>query len=159
MTREQFVIQVEAQERHFRRFLLALCCGDSTQADDIAQESYLKAYLSLGTLEKTESFKSWIFRIGHNTFLSHIRNYRPTDDIDSTVVIASDSESDSTFKYQDLYSALDQLPPKERTSILLYYMEGYSVKEISDIIESNENAVRQQLSRGRQHLKKLLNNK
>ena len=46
MTREQFTAHVEATQKAFRRFLVALCCGDSALADDIAQESYIKAYLS-----------------------------------------------------------------------------------------------------------------
>ena len=55
-----------------------------------------------------------------------------------------------------LYAALDRIPERERTSILLYYMEGYSVREISAIVEVSEEAVRQHLSRGRSHLRGLL---
>ena len=45
MTREQFISHVESTQKAFRRFLVALCCGDTALADDIAQESYIKAYL------------------------------------------------------------------------------------------------------------------
>lgn len=45
MTRNQFVNQVNQEQAHLRRFLMALCCGDSTEADDIAQETLIKAYL------------------------------------------------------------------------------------------------------------------
>jgi len=58
--------------------------------------------------------------------------------------------------YQALYMALSQLSEKERTAISLFYMEGYSIKEIAEITDSNENAVKQQLSRGRSHLKTLM---
>jgi RNA polymerase sigma-70 factor (ECF subfamily) len=51
---------------------------------------------------------------------------------------------------------LEQLPLKERSGILLYYITGYSVHEISDIVAARENAIKQQLSRGRTKLKTLL---
>ncbi|MDE7347879.1 MAG: RNA polymerase sigma factor [Muribaculaceae bacterium] len=158
MTRKQFILQVKNHEKSFRRFLMALCCGDSPLADDIAQESYLKAYVSLAKLENPESFRYWLFRIAHNTFLSHKRCEKPTEDYENAYGISSDSESDVSFRYQDLHQALDRLPIKVRTSIILYYMEGYSVRETADIIDSTEEAVRQHLARGRKHLKELLEN-
>ena len=54
------------------------------------------------------------------------------------------------------YTRLENLPAKERTAILLFYLEGYSVKEVADIVDASQVAVRQQLSRGREHLRKLL---
>lgn len=156
MTREQFIAQVKIHEKSFRRFLMALCCGDSPLADDIAQEAYMKAYVSLAKLENTESFRFWLFRIAHNTFLSHKRSKKITVDYEEAKGICSDFESDSSFRFQYLHQALDLLPVKVRTSILLYYMEGYSVRETAGIIDSTEDAVRQHLARGRKHLKQIL---
>ena len=65
-------------------------------------------------------------------------------------------DADSTFQYQELYAALEKLPPKERTSILLFYLKGYSIKEISNIVECSVDAVKKQLSRGREQLKTLM---
>lgn len=159
MTRAQFIQQVRKHEKPFRRFLMALCCGDSQLADDIAQESYMKAYVSMAKLENPESFRYWLFRIAHNTFLSHKRSQKPTVDYEEACGLHSESESDASFMYQDLHQALDKLSVKVRTSIILYYMEGYSVKEVAGIIDSGEEAVRQHLARGRKHLKELLENK
>lgn len=159
MTREQFITQIKNNEKSFRRFLMALCCGDSPLADDIAQESYMKAYVSLAKLENPESFRYWLFRIAHNTFLSHKRTEKVTVDYEEAVRLCSDTESDSAFRFQELHQALERLPVKVRTSILLYYMEGYSVKETAGIIDSSEEAVRQHLARGRKHLNELLNKK
>lgn len=135
---------------------MALCCGDSMLADDIAQESYMKAYLSVAKLENPESFRYWLFRIAHNTFLSHKRSERMMVDSDEAIGLSSNSESDAAFRFQDLHLALDKLSAKVRTSILLYYMEGYSVREVAGIIDAGEDAVRQHLARGRKHLKELL---
>ena len=65
---------------------------------------------------------------------------------------------DGAFRYQALYAALDRLGPRERSAILLYYMQGYSVRETAGIVEASEEAVKQYLSRGRRHLRGLLEN-
>ena len=65
-------------------------------------------------------------------------------------------DADRDFRYQPLYMALEKLPPKERTAILLFYLKGYSIKEIADIVDATEDAVKKQLSRGRVKLKNLL---
>lgn len=157
MTREQFISHVEGTQKAFRRFLVALCCGDSALADDIAQESYIKAYLSCDSFRNPDKFNAWIFRIGYTTFINHKRSEKCFSDYEQAKDIASADTSDSQFRYQDLYAALNKIPGKERTSVLLYYMEGYSIKEIAEIVESSQDAVKQHLSRGRNHLRALLN--
>lgn len=158
MTREQFVKHIEGTQEAFRRFLVALCCGDAALADDIAQDAYVKAYLSCDSFSNPEKFKAWIFAIGHNTFLSHVRSHKSFADYNEAQSVISPEASDSRFRYQELYSALSQLPDKERTSVLLFYMEGYQIKEIADIEGTSQDAVRQHLSRGRTHLRGLLSN-
>lgn len=156
MTREQFISHVEATQKAFRRFLVALCCGDNALADDIAQKSYIKAYLSCDTFTNPDKFNAWIFKIGYNTFLNHRRAERPTTDYEEAREIKSQTGADSSFAYQELYEALDKIPAKERTSILLFYMEGYTIKEIAGIQEVTQDAVKQHLYRGRNHLRGLL---
>ena len=157
MTREQFISQVEGTQKAFRRFLVALCCGDSALADDVAQESYIKAYLSCDSIKDPDKFKAWIFRIGYTTFLNHKRSEKIFSDYDEAMNIPASETTDASFRYQGLYSALNSLPGKERTSVLLFYMEGYSIKEIAEIVETSQDAVKQHLSRGRNHLRALLN--
>lgn len=156
MTREQFISHVEATQKAFRRFLVALCCGDTALADDVAQESYIKAYLSCDSFSSPEKFNAWIFKIGYNTFLNHRRGERLTAEIDDAKEVTAQECADSSFDYQDLYEALNRIPAKERTSVLLFYMQGYSIKEIAEIQETTQDAVKQHLSRGRTHLRGLL---
>lgn len=156
MTREQFISHVEGTQQKFRRFLVALCCGDTALADDIAQETYIKAYLSCDSINNPDKFNAWICRIGYTTFIDHKRSVKLFDDYDEARGIPSNLHTDSSFCYEALYMALNRLPAKERTSILLYYMEGYQVKEIADIIRSTPDAVKQHLSRGRTHLRGLI---
>lgn len=158
MTREQFLVHVEGTQRAFRRFLVGLCCGDAALADDIAQDAYIKAYLSCESLSNTDKFNAWIFKIGYNTFINHKRSERIFTDYDEARNIISGETTDSQFRYQELYAALNKLPGKERTSVLLFYMEGYSIKEIADIEGTTQDAVKQHLTRGRSHLRVLLSN-
>lgn len=158
MTRQQFIVNVKTVQKAFRRFLTALCCGDSHLADDIAQESFIKAWLSIDNLKKLDNFSSWIYRIGYNTFLNQCRYRKHHPGYEAVVFTEAEETADSSFRYQELYAALNRLTPTERTSILLYYMEGYSVKEIAEIENVGVNAVKQHLSRGRRHLKSLMAN-
>lgn len=156
MTREQFIAHVEGTQEAYRRFLVALCCGDSALADDIAQDAYLKAYLSCDSFKNTDKFNAWIFKIGYNTYLNHKRSEKIFADYEEVHNSLAAEATDAKFRYQDLYAALNLLPAKERTSVLLYYMEGYSVKEISEIEDVSQDAVRQHLARGRNHLRHIL---
>lgn len=157
MDRKQFTAYVETTQGALRRFLVALCCGDAALADDLAQETYIKAYLSSDGFRDDEKFAAWIRRIAFNTFVSYRRQQRLTAPLQEEAATAIAAEqSDGAFKYQALYAALAKLSEKERTAVVLYYLEGYAVKEISTIVESSEDSVRQQLSRGRVHLKSLL---
>ena len=158
MTREQFISLVESSQKAFRRFLVALCCGDSCLADDIAQESYIKAYLSCDDLKDSEKFNSWINRIGYTTFLNHKRSEKINAGYDEVLYVPAADRADRAFDNQELYKALNQLPAKERTSLLLYYMENYSIKEIAVIQDTSESAIKQHLLRGRNHLRGLLSN-
>lgn len=156
MTREQFIDLTEQHQMAVRRYLVALCCGDSQLADDLAQEALIKAYLAIDSLEDPQKFRQWVYRIAYNTFLYSKRTVRRTTDVEEAASVSATETSDSSFRYQALYQALQQIPDKERSSILLFYMEGYSVKEISEIAKTSQEAVRQQLSRGRKHLKDIL---
>ncbi len=155
MNRETFTAFVRSEQEQLRRFLLALCCGNRQEADDIAQEALVKAYLSSSGYQESGKFAAWVYRIAYNTFIDHRRSTRPTASLDECLQQPDASyAADRSFDYQELYAALDELPPKERTALLLFYLKGYSVKEIGQIISCNDDAVKKQLQRGREQLKK-----
>ena len=127
MTREQFITYVESTQKSFRRFLVALCCGDDSLADDIAQEAFIKAYLSCDSFNSGDKFSAWIYRIGYNTFLNCCRSRKISVGYDEAVDMVADETADRIFRYQELYAALYRRPAKERMSLLLFYLEGYSI--------------------------------
>ena len=153
MTRDVFIALVEREQEALRGLLLALCCGNKSDADDLAQDSLVKAYLSSTGYQEKGRFRSWIFKIAYNTFLNHKASCRTMDTLDEARTIVSSQSAESSFEHQSLYLALRTLPPKERSAITLYYLNGYDIKEIATITETSEDAVKKQLSRGRDKLK------
>ena len=135
MDRDQFIAQVKTQQNALRSFLLALCGGNLADADDIAQESLVKAYLAIDRYTDSGKFKSWLFKIAHNTFLNHTAALKQYDSIEAAETVATQESADHNFAHQQLYLALSTLPPKERAAITLYYLSGYSIKEIAAITE------------------------
>lgn len=154
MTREQFITLVEGEQKGLRRFLLALCCGNAQAADDIAQESLIKAYLAIDQYRDDGRFGEWLYRIAHNTFLDMRRTERYDANLcEATTIADNTTQADAQYQYQDLHVALSTLPPKERTAVLLFYLNGYNIKEIADIVNCSADAVKKQLQRGRDLLR------
>ena len=158
MTREEFITHVEREQEALRSFLFALCCGNKDEADDLAQDSLVKAYLSSAGYQDKGKFRSWLFKIAHNTFLNHKASQKTMESIDDAKISSSLPWGDErgAESYEDLYLALSTLPPKERSAITLFYLTGYNIKEIAQITDTSEDAVKKQLSRGRDKLKELI---
>lgn len=157
MNQERFISQVREQQEPLRRFLLALCGGDSALADDIAQDALVRAYVASGSFLGLSKFSTWLFRIAYNCYIDHCRKARPDQtSLDSAVTLPASETSDSSFRYQQLYQALERIPEKEKAAIALFYFEDKSIKEISAILNMPQGTVKYQLSMGRNHLKQYI---
>jgi len=159
MTSEQFIDLVRIEQEPLRRFLLALCGGDSALADDIAQDALVRAYVASGSFLGRSKFKTWLFRIAYNCYIDHCRKFTPAKvDAESSEALnlASGDSADSRFRYQQLYQALDRIPEKEKAAIVLFYFEDKSIKEIAAILDMPSGTVKYHLSVGRTHLKDYL---
>ncbi len=159
MSPERFIDHVRAEQESLRRFLLALCGGDSVLADDIAQDALVRAYIASGSFLGLSKFSTWLFRIAYNCYMDYHRRVRPdTVSTDAAVAlnVPASEETDASFRYQRLYRALDSLPEKEKAVIVLHYFEDLSIKEIASILQMPSGTVKYHLSIGRNHLKTIL---
>jgi RNA polymerase sigma-70 factor (ECF subfamily) len=126
--------------------------GDEQLSDDLAQDTFIKAYMSIASFRGLASFKTWLMRIAYNVFYDYTRKRQ---------IAVSDwqlAESQQpTAKSQqpiamDLYAALALLKPDERTCITLQLIDGYDIAGIAKITQMKEGTVKSHLSRGKEKL-------
>ncbi len=155
--RDAFGQLVVAYESGLRRFILNLTLGDAALTDDIAQETFLKAYLAIRSFKGMASFKTWLYRIAYNEFVSYKRRYVETSDVDEDIRIAgSDTVAQSDAK-MDLQVCLNALNDAERTVVHLFYIEDLPIKKVCDITGYPEGTVKSYLSRARTKMAEALN--
>lgn len=125
---------------------------NDTDCEDAVQEAIAIAFAKLHTLKKDQYAKTWLSRILINECYHILRKrerFTPFSDC------KEESEEDSE-DYSELYQALFMLKKEYRLTIVLYYLEGYSVKEIAHIMNTGTGTVKSRLSRGRDKLKSIL---
>ena len=119
-------------------------------AQDAVQEAIYNAYKNLETLKDKRKFKSWIYKIVANTSFEILRNKKNYIDIEQENIPAEKIDIDTNLT---LWKAVQGLEQPYRTTITLFYYEDMSIKEISEITGSKVDAIKKQLSRGRDKIK------
>lgn len=138
-----------------RRFLLNLTGGDGMLSDDLAQDTFIKAWAQLGTFKNKSSFETWLFRIAYNVFYDYIRSRKESqtlDDVEREVDGLYRQRPDDGSIRSDIHSALSRLKPDERTCITLFYMDDKQINDIALITGMPEGTVKSHLSRGREKM-------
>ena len=134
-----------------RRFFLHQTTGDSQLSDDLAQDTFIKAYTNIRQFRGSASFSTWLMRIAYNVFYDYTRSRasQGTADIEQVQMIASSSSSSLKM---DIYDALARLKPDERTCITLQLIDGRPIDEIASITGMPSGTVKSHLSRGKEKL-------
>lgn len=149
---------VKKYQSSIRRFFLNLTCGDSELSDDLAQDTFIKAYTNIASFKNLSSFSTWLYRIAYNIFYDYIRSRKETNDLDAREVDAISSvEQDNLGQKMDVYQSLKTLKEIERTCITLFYMEDVSIEKIAGITGCPVGTVKSHLSRGKEKLANYLN--
>lgn len=156
MTEGRFIELVSKEQEGLRRFLLALC-GRRELAEDLAQEVLIKAWMACGSYEEHYRFSTWLCKIGYRTYVDHLRRtaHAPLP-LDESLPLVADEQADSAFRYEELHRALARLPLKERTAVLLFYLEELPVREVARAMQVSPLAVKKLLQRGREKLRNTL---
>ena len=136
-----------------RRFFLHLTCGDSELSDDLAQDTFIKAYTNLASFKNLSSFTTWLYRIAYNVFYDSLRTRKETDCLETRQVDAQCSTQQSDIgQRMDIYRALSMLKEMERTCITLFYMEDQSIEKIAGITGCPAGTVKSHLSRAKEKM-------
>jgi len=120
-------------------------------AEDLTQETFLKAFTHFNKNKKVENFSAWIFKIATNVSIEHYRKNKniisDEPDNQSQCELKIDFDENMIVDYIVLRKALDKLSDKERLVIELKYFEHFSYEDISGIISQKESTIRSTVSR------------
>ncbi len=162
--RRAFGTLVEEYQSGVRHFLLNLTLGDASLSDDLAQETFLKAYTNIRSFKGLSKFSTWLYRIAYNEFYSYTRK-RKEERIDEDENISNIGGDEQIGTYEegsnaqmDVNKAMKVLSEVERSVITLYYMEDQPLKKISEITSLPEGTIKSHLSRAREKMSKVLKN-
>lgn len=139
------VLEAEDTLYHISKTIL----DNEKDCEDAVQETILKSYEKLYTLREERYFKTWLIRILMNECYNIRRSVRVTLPYEEYM----SGEEEQREDYSQLYEALRELPEKFRLPLVLYYVEGYALKEIKVILDIPEGTVKSRLSKGRKLLK------
>lgn len=152
--RDAFAELVRRRQSWIRN-LMKRCCNDASLADDLAQQIFLKMWVSIRTLKEAAAFNGWLKRLAINVWLQHLRKNDALRDSDE-LVDGDRAEYDSSGESMDLDKALATLSTVVRLCIVLSYHEGMSHGEISELTDLPLGTVKSHINRGTQKLQDLL---
>lgn len=170
--REEFERLARPHEREIYNTALHLT-RDPTDAEDLAQDAFVRAYSSFHQFRPGTNFRAWLFKILVNTFINEYRkkSRQPVtvaweelsreaeqQAIEDSQQLVADPEASFFSKVADpeVTTALDGLPPEFREVVVLYDLKGFSYREIGQMLKVPLGTVRSRLFRGRKLLMKSL---
>lgn len=155
--RRAFGSLVERYQTAIRRFFLHQTCGNAALSDDLAQETFLKAFTSIRQFRGDSQFSTWLFRIAYNVHYDHLRRQHAECELDDVRINATSSPVAAGIS-MDIYKALAILSERERLCVTLQLVDGYSIDEISNITNLPQGTVKSHLFRGKEKLTTYLKN-
>jgi len=150
-----FDLLVKKYQSPIRRFFLHQTCGDGPLSDDLAQDTFIKAYTSLSSFKNLSNFSTWLFRIAYNVFYDYIRSRKEMlsmDDDDCELESQHQEAPSESYVKADINEALKQLKPNERTCVTLHLMDDLPIDEIVAITNLPEGTVKSHIARGKEKL-------
>jgi RNA polymerase sigma factor (sigma-70 family) len=133
--------------------------GDRKQAEDLTQDTFLKAYRAWPDLPAGANARAWLYRIGTNTALDWLRRQRliawlPLLERDSHPAVHT-SFADAALESMAVQRALTQIPARYRVPLVLFVCQGLSTHEIAAILHVSQGAVKTRLFRAREKFRRL----
>ncbi len=139
---------------------------NSTDAEDVVQDAFVKAFTKLSTFRGGSQFYTWLYRIAHNSAISQIRKRKPTESLDHDAGmtaatlegqhVSPSQRLEQQEQNQQLSDALSRLKEEQRSVLVLREMEGLDYDAIAEILDVPVGTVRSRLHRARTQLKEEL---
>ena len=131
--------------------------GSRADAEDLTQQTFMSAHSHLDQLREPAKARGWLCTIGRNAFLKLVSKRKtPSVDLDSVPEVAEYTNPDSQVDGEQLQNLLDQMPEDFRTTVVLFYYEGCSYREIADRMEIPIGTVMSRLARAKSWLRRRL---
>ncbi|WP_027416729.1 RNA polymerase sigma factor SigW [Aneurinibacillus terranovensis] len=145
--------------------------GNKQEAEDVAQETFLRVYANLNNYDPKYKFSTWIYRIASNLCIDYIRKRKPTLSLDAELTGTDGMDWHDRFPdtgkgpeeevitdelQEEVQGALMALNPKYRAVMILRYIEDLSLQEISEAISLPISTIKTRIHRGREALRKKL---
>lgn len=143
---------------NLRAFAVSLA-GSSERADDLVQETLMKAWAKFDTFQEGTNLRAWLFTILRNEFYSQVRKRgREVEDAEGSYAakLASQPSQTGHMDLSDFRNALAELPPDQREALILVGASGFSYEEAADICECAVGTIKSRVSRARTRLAELL---
>jgi len=146
--------------------------GNGHDAEDIAQEAFIRAYVNINRYDENRKFTTWLYRIATNLAIDRMRKRKPDYHLDaeikgleglnmySNLVIDETLPEEKVIQLERseyVHKEILALPPKYRFVIMLRYLEEFAVKDISQILNIPDGTVKTRLYRAREVLRKRMN--
>jgi RNA polymerase sigma factor (sigma-70 family) len=148
---------VRRHQSPVRGLLRQLTRIDVELADDLAQETFIRAYKNIRSFRGEAKFSTWLYRIAYNVFREHARKRKEVVGIDEEQLqTQADPQTTDPALRHDLMNALSQLPLHERSAIILCCQNGLSHDEAARVLDIPLGTVKTNVLRGREKLKKML---
>lgn len=148
--------------------------GNAQEAEDVVQETFLRVYMNLERYDETHKFSTWIYRIANNLCIDRLRRRKQVYSLDAETVegegmdgydvLSIDEQSPAeqlvlSETQETVRQAIDKLPDKYKSVVILRYLHDLSLQEISDILNIPVTTVKTRVHRGREALRKKLDGK
>jgi RNA polymerase sigma-70 factor, ECF subfamily len=158
-------------ETEFARFVrlyqdMVFACGRSLglrshDTEDVASETFLAAYRYINTYDGKGKLSSWLWKIAYHKAVDHIASRRTDkafapDDMDFADSPGHETGLEAAERNQAVWDEVSKLPPAQAATVVLFYREGRSTREIAEILGNPENTIRTWLHRGRNELQNRL---
>ncbi|HSW77385.1 MAG TPA: RNA polymerase sigma factor [Candidatus Chromulinivoraceae bacterium] len=158
---EQYRYLVERYHRGLIQHLYNFM-HDVDDAEDVAQEAFIRAYDKLSQYDSTYAFSTWLYKIADSIAYRHLKQIKRTVDVDEFAEVLADDKpmlneiTDSALARQRVADAVAKLSTEYRQVVTLYYWDGFSYEDIATITEHPIGTVRTWLYRAKEQLRKEL---